>query len=495
MQLTLSDVVRFCDGVYTGTEDIWDKMHALPLRGVSIDSRTVRPGDLFIPLVGTRHDGHDFALEALSKGARASLWQKDHGNPPAHQPFVIVENTLRSLKSLAMMVRNVSDVRVVAVTGSNGKTTTRTFIASVLSRRYRTHQSIGNFNNEIGLPLSILNMPDDTEVLVLEMGMNHEGEIASLSKLARPDQAIITNVGEAHIGYLGSREAIARAKSEIVLGMGSGGTLYIPYGERCGEALVRKSPYIQSFSGRILSCGLLHPADHGEMGGDAGTGPDRAPKDGPDVWGRLLEDKGLFGSTWEVGFRAESGRADTLTLKLLGSFYGHNALYAYAVGRYFGLSGDEIAQGLLEVLPPKGRMTVYTSPRGALFIDDSYNANPSSLRAALDSLIRLDGYDKKVLALGDFGELGAHEAALYAELARGPWWSSLHVLLYGERVAKLYELLKGLTRPKTLAWYDREEDFVSALERYDRPRVALLFKASRAAGFDRLVASLLGGSS
>jgi len=487
VQLTLKDVVRFCDGVYTGTEEMWEALARRPFSGVSIDSRTVRPGDLFVPLVGTRHDGHDFVLEALHKGAYASLWQDDHGAPPADQPVVVVSHTLRALQSLAMMVRNLKGVQVVAVTGSNGKTTTRTLIAAVLAQRFRTHQSIGNYNNEIGLPLSILNMPDDTEVLVLEMGMNHEGEISVLSKLARPDLAVITNIGEAHIGYLGSREAIARAKSEIVVGMRQGGTLYIPYGEAYGEHLLRKSTYIRVFAGEVLSVGII---------GDRGDTPRRGlsfePNDGPDVWGRLIADEGLLGTTWEAGFRYPKAPVDMFTLKLFGTFYGHNALYAYAIGRFYGLTGEEIAQGLKRVLPPKGRMQVQTSRKGSLVIDDTYNANPSSLRAALQALLRLEGYEK-VLVLGDFGELGEHEQALYASLARLPGWEALHVFLYGERVAAFKTLLQTFARPKTLYHCDREEALVAHITRMDRPQVALLFKASRAARFDRFVAQLLGG--
>lgn len=492
MQLTLKDVVRFCDGVYTGTEEKWEVLAGRPFSGVSIDSRTVRPGDLFVPFVGTRHDGHDFVLEALQRGAYASLWQDDHGAPPIDQPIVVVQHTLQALQTLALMVRNLKGVQVVAVTGSNGKTTTRTLIASVLAQRFRTYQSIGNYNNELGLPLSILNMPDDTEVLVLEMGMNHEGEISVLSKLARPDLAVITNIGEAHIGYLGSREAIARAKSEIVVGMGQGGTLYLPYGEVYGEHLLRKSPYIRAFSGHVVSVGLI--GDIGDTHAHALSlkSHDGPSDDGPDVWGRLLADEGLLGTTWAAGFRAQKERIDTFALKLFGTFYGHNALYAYAIGRFYGLSGEAIARGLKSVSPPQGRMHVRTSPQGALVIDDTYNANPSSLRAALQALVRLEGYEK-VLVLGDFGELGQHEQALYESLAHMSEWNDVHVFLYGERVAALATLLKTLARPKTLHLFDSEEALMAHITPLDRPHVALLFKASRAARFDRFVAQLLGG--
>ena len=196
--------------------------------GVSTDTRKPMPNRLFVPLVGTRFDGHDFLTEAVKQGAAAALWQRDHPLPETPPiPLILVDDTLKALQELAAAVRRQWEIPVVGVTGSNGKTTTKELIAGVLSSRYRVHKTEGNLNNHIGLPLTLLSAPPDAEAAVVEMGMNHRGEIALLSRLAAPDIGVITNVGDAHLEFLGSREGIAEAKLEIREGLSEEGTLII----------------------------------------------------------------------------------------------------------------------------------------------------------------------------------------------------------------------------------------------------------------------------
>ena len=195
------------------------------IQGVTIDSRKIQPGNLFIPFKGEHSDGHNYVEAALKSGAAAALWQKDVPNPPANLPILIVEDTLEAIQELARSYRNEFDVKVVGITGSNGKTTVKDMTANLLSLQYRVKKTEGNYNNHLGMPLTILALDEDTEIAVLEMGMSGKGEIEFLTKLARPNVAIITNIGEAHLQDLGSREAIAEAKLEIVQGLQDDGLL------------------------------------------------------------------------------------------------------------------------------------------------------------------------------------------------------------------------------------------------------------------------------
>src|SRR5699024_11182503 len=202
----------------------------MEIRQVMTDSRQFSANSLFIPIVGERFDGHQFLAQAIENGAVAVLWDEKHKIPEAYLEkvsFFIVEDTLKAMKHLAQAYRQLVSPIVIGITGSNGKTTTKDLVYATLHQAYRSHKTEGNFNNEIGLPLTILSMPRDTEVLILEMGMNHFHEIERLSKLSQPDYAIITNIGESHIEYLGSREGIAKAKLEIKTGLKESGNLLI----------------------------------------------------------------------------------------------------------------------------------------------------------------------------------------------------------------------------------------------------------------------------
>lgn len=200
-----------------------DAFRDVVITGVCFDTRQIKSGDLFVPFVGNVRDGHEFVSQAREMGAVATFWQKDVPNPPKDFPVILVEDTLLALQELAAKYIQQVKPKVIAITGSNGKTTTKDIMAAIVETTYKVHYTGGNFNNHIGLPYTILTMPEDTEVAVLEMGMNHRHEIEVLSKIAKPDIAIITNIGEAHIEYLGSREEIAKAKLEITAGLNPSG--------------------------------------------------------------------------------------------------------------------------------------------------------------------------------------------------------------------------------------------------------------------------------
>src|SRR6476620_10523356 len=243
---TLKQIHEMIGGLNPITE--WESVN---ISGVSIDSRKVTANNLFVPLLGEQVDGHHYVEKAMNQGAAAALWQQNVPNPPKDFPIILVENTEVALQELARAYRQQLSVKVIGVTGSNGKTTTKDMTAALLATTYKVHKTSGNYNNQLGLPLTILSIQEDTEVAVLEMGMSSRGEIEFLSKLARPDMAIITNIGESHLLDLGSREEIAKAKLEIIEGLVDGGTL-IYYGD---EPLLRDRAEGRLDHLRVLSFG------------------------------------------------------------------------------------------------------------------------------------------------------------------------------------------------------------------------------------------------
>ena len=364
---------------------------AVTVMGVSTDSRAIKNGNLFIPLVGEQFDGHRFVEAALRNGASAFLWGTGEEVPSelATVPHVLVKDTLVALQNLAKAYRSELALKVVGVTGSNGKTTTKEMIALVLSQRFRTHKSLGNLNNHIGLPQSILNMPDDTEVAVFEMGMNHAGEIARLAEIAKPDVGVITLIGEAHIGLLGSRVGIAQAKWELIEALPTGGAAFLPAEE----------PLLETLS-------LPHSVAAYTFGEAAAA----------DV--RLLDyvasPPALANIDVAVGDRLGAA-AGTIELPILGRHLANDALAAIAVGKWFGVSLAESARALAEYRADPLRLSVMTLGDRLFLINDAYNAAPASIEGAFGVIKELPA-DVRIVVLGDMLELGEHAEDLHRKV-------------------------------------------------------------------------------
>lgn len=341
--------------------------------GVSIDSRTVSGGDLFIAIKGETFDGHDFLESALEKAGGAIVHNRT-GPLPGGKALIYVNDTLRSLQDLAHFVRIKRDVPVVAVTGSNGKTTTKEMISAILSQRYKTLKTAGNFNNHIGLPLTLLKLEPDDEMIVLEMGMNAAGEIRRLCEIAAPSHGVITNIGLAHVGRLGSREAVRDAKLEILDG------LSVAVVNADDDFLVEGISSAENFSGRIITFGINNDAlvmavniSMTENGSDF-----------------MLEIK-------------DSGRLQ-VSLNIHGLFNVYNALAAAAVSFHFGLSINEIKQALETCTGFPMRFEMIKKG-GYTVINDSYNANPSSMKESLRELVLVGAAGRIVAVLGNMNEL------------------------------------------------------------------------------------------
>lgn len=400
--LTLRELVQATGGLVLQGEP------GEPFTGVSTDSRTLTPGDLFIPLVGERFDGHRFLTEALTAGAAGLLLAPGPGSPPAarlqavglglplsiggRRPFVVgVEDTLAALHRLAGYYRSRFRLPVVGVTGSVGKTTTKDLIAAVLATKWQTVATRGNRNNEVGLPLTVFSLDHGTEAACFELGMRGPGQIRELAAIVRPTIGVVTNVGETHLELLGTRENIARAKAELIEALPPDGTAVLNADDPRVAAMeeVSQAP--------VVRYGVIQP------------GEDPVARR-LDVAGEGIRSFGVHG----VRFTAVAGgRRFTVELPLPGVHNASNALAAAAVGCALHLSPEEIVRGLGQAKPGEMRLQTRRGRDGFLVIDDAYNASPASVRAALTLLGESRSGGAVVAILGDMLELGEGAAAAH----------------------------------------------------------------------------------
>ncbi|MGE0362362.1 MAG: UDP-N-acetylmuramoyl-tripeptide--D-alanyl-D-alanine ligase [Vicinamibacterales bacterium] len=370
------------------------------LGAVAIDSRRLSPGDLFFAIAAAR-DGHEFVPAALARGAAGVVVQRPLAVPDGAGDPVIVEvaDTLRALQDLARAVRRASGARVVAITGSAGKTTTKDAIAAVLAARYTVVKNRGNLNNHLGLPISLVELRSAPDVAVMELGMNHAGEIRVLVDIAQPDVRVWTNVGDAHLGYFGTRAAIADAKAEILEQAGRDTLLVC----NADDPLVMARA--AAFPGRVVTFGL-----------SAGAA----------VRAAAVDDRGVAGTAAEVTTAA--GRV-LLTIALPGRGHLMNALAAAAVGVELGVALPDIAARLATLTAAEHRGAVLRTPAGATVIDDSYNSSPSALRRSLEVLAASRPSGRRVAVLGEMLELGDASGALHEACGRAAAAAGVELLI------------------------------------------------------------------
>src|SRR6476620_11737194 len=383
---------------------------------VSTDSRTIKPGELFVALRGENFEGHDFIEASAKAGATGALVDLNWaGNVPNNFALLRASDTLQAYQTLAAGYRRSLALKVLAITGSNGKTSTKDFAASVLARRFRVTKTEGNFNNHVGLPRTILEASSGDEVAVWEIGMNHPGEIAALAKIASPDAAIITNIGVAHIEFMGSREAIAAEKGALAEAIEPQGTVI----------LNADDPFSEGIAARTRAKVVLA----GTTGGAV----------------RAIEIRqSAEGSEFTIVEGAHRCRAQ---LTVAGSHMVQNALLAVAAGRVFGLSIEECAAGLAAAPLTKARLQI-KEIGGVQFLDDSYNANPDSMKAALRTLVELDTEGKRIAVLGVDQLITIGDAAeLIAEGART---AGLDKVLSARSTGEAAKLLGEIAEPGDL---------------------------------------------
>lgn len=441
-----------------GLNDI-SAYESIEIHGVSIDSRNISSQNLFVPLNGEHVNGHQYVEKAVLQGAGASLWQEDEPNPP-DVPLVIVKDTLKALQQLAEEYRKQMTIKVVGITGSNGKTTTKDITAALLGTTYKVHKTSGNFNNHIGLPLTILSMKEDTEAAVLEMGMSSRGEIEFLSKLSRPDVAIITNIGESHLLDLGSREEIANAKLEIVSGLDESGTL-IYHGD---EPLLRSQIKAGGSRRRFLSFGR----------GDTN-----------DLYPISIE-QGQDSTSFTL-----NGTRDEFTIPVLGNHNVLNALAAILAARELQVDEASIRKGLKHFRLTNMRMEMVEGLRGERIINDAYNASPTSMKAAIELIEGLTGFRNKYLVLGDMLELGPQERDFHEKIGE---------LISPEKISKVFtfgELGKAIAQGAArrfsngnLFTFQDKDQLIEELRKHTEANDLILVKASRGMKMEEVVQAL-----
>jgi len=363
-----------------------------PFAGISIDSRTIVADDLFVAVKGDVHDGHSFASDVIEHGVGGLIINKDQADA---QPgrlcqkkgivCIAVSDTTKALGDLAAFQRRRSNAAVVAITGSNGKTTTRTMTAAVVAQCFNTLSTVGNLNNEIGLPLTLLNLNPDHQWAVVELGINRPGEIERLGAICAPDIGLITNIGPAHLEELGSIDGVMEAKGELLNKIKPGGTAVLNADDQKLMQLADKA------SSRLLLFGLSENAL---------------------VRANSVQPKGL-GLSFTLMLPSKS---ITIDLATPGNFMVSNALAAAAVGHLLGASAADIKAGLEGFQPVKGRLNLHQTPKGVNIIDDTYNANPGSMGAAITTLRSLKENNRGTLIIGDMLELGDHSKALHRQI-------------------------------------------------------------------------------
>jgi UDP-N-acetylmuramoyl-tripeptide--D-alanyl-D-alanine ligase len=422
--------------------------------GVQIDSRKIKPGDLFVAFKGERVDGHDYLADAEARGAAGALVER---KVKSDLPQVQVENAELALGDLASAVRAQRNARVIGITGSNGKTTVKMLTASILSRHGRTHFSTGSFNNEIGLPLTLLWMPEDTEYAVLEMGAGKPGDIDYLAAIARPDIGLVNLIAPAHLERMGTIEMVAETKGALYRALPADGVAII----NADDAFA--SFFVGLAGGRkVLRFGLDNKADIGA-----------------DILDQRVDGSHFLLST-------PHGDAE-VQLPLPGRHNIANALAASAIAIALDVPLDTIVEGLEQAAAVEGRLKRIVMPAGWTLIDDSYNANPSSMHAAIDTLALAEG--ERWLVLGDMAELGADARALHAGVGRHAHERGIQKLFaVGPLNAAAVEAFGAGG-----AHYPDKTVLINALQAQLHAGVTCLVKGSHSSAMEHVVAALKNG--
>ena len=430
----------------------------LTVSGISTDTRKIKPGELFLALKGEHFDGHHFLHEAVKAGAAALLVMEEIGVDD-ETPLIRTDDTLEAFGAIARSHRQRFKAPVIGITGSNGKTTTKDLVAAVLSQRFTVVKTKANYNNEIGLPLTLLEMDQRTEAVVVEMGMRGLGQIRNLADIAEPEIGVITNIGQAHLELLGSQANIAKAKGELLESLPPNGI----------AVLNGDDPWIRQMSiphqVRPLWFGLNGP--------------------GLDYQGFITQCSGQ-GLRFQVD---NNGDKFEISLPLPGRLNVYNALAAVAVGRILGLSIPEIRQGLAAPALTGRRLKVLNHNQLRI-IDDTYNASPASVKAALEVLCGLSGPGKKIAVLADMLELG--EASISSHFDVGVYAAELgvdHLLAYGELARKYVEGFTSIT-PGKAEYFSNKPELFQILKEIICPGDSVLVKGSRSMKMEEVVEAL-----
>lgn len=455
-QMSLKEIAAACGGTYFGK----DEFAAREVTGVAIDSRKIETGFLFVPIKGARVDGHDFIPQVIEKGALATLSEKPLGN--VSFPYILVESAPQALKDIARHYRQALGIKVVGISGSVGKTSTKEMIASVLAQKYHVLKTEGNFNNEIGLPLTVFRIREEHEVAVLEMGISDFGEMDRLAAIAQPDICVITNIGYCHLEQLGDRLGVLRAKTEMFRHMHHGGDVIL-----------------NGDDDMLVHAEVPEHASSFFFGRSSQSG----------IYASDVEDLGLRGTACTIHLPSGTLRA---IIPIPGAHMVYNALAGAAVGMRLGLSLDEIRSGIEALRPVSGRNNIIETEHYML-IDDCYNANPVSMKASIDVLTCALG--RKVAILGDMFELGANEKEMHYEVGVYAAQKAIDVLIcIGTLAQQIAEGAKSIHHNDDfhpeIHYFATKEEFLQHREELLTDGDSILIKASHGMEFPVIVEAL-----
>lgn len=448
MKCTIEQIAKWAKG------QLINHQHQL-VTNVVIDTRQVVKGSLFVPFKGQKVDGHQFVEQAFDKGAVVALWEKGTPNMPNNQPLIIVDNTLNSLQAIASAYLSTLSTKIIAITGSNGKTTTKDMISTVLASQYHVQKTQGNYNNEIGVPLTVLSIEPSTDYAIIEMGMDDFGQISDLSHLVKPDIAVITNIGESHLQQLGSREGIAKAKSEIIEALNPQG-LFLYNGDEPLLVNLHQQPYEFDTVRYGLSTNNQIIAEN-------------------------INEHNLMTS-----FEVNQVRYQ---LPVLGKHNVYNALAAIIIGQYVGLTVKQIATALMQLELTPMRMQVTKGIGDTLLINDAYNASPTSMKAAIDTLSNLK-QSCKILIVADMLELGEDEISLHQEIGHYLNNQAIDIVLtYGSLAQTIHHILLNHSQINSQYFEDKQQ-LIDYIKPYLGSDTVILAKGSRGMRMEEILDAL-----
>lgn len=452
--LTLEHIAEACHGQYFGTE----KMKTECVVSITTDSRKTEPGCLFVPIAGARADGHDYIGQVMEAGALCTLSEKilEH----AQFPYIKVESTLQAVKDIAAYYLKQLELPVVAVTGSVGKTSTKEMIAAVLAQKFRVLKTLGNFNNELGLPLTVFRLRQEDEIAVLEMGISDFGEMHRLASVARPNTCVITNIGTCHLENLGDRDGVFRAKTEVFEHLQENAAVILN-GDDDKLAAVSE---VQGRKPVFFGMNSSYP-----------------------VYADEIERKGLKGIACRIHTPKGSFQ---VTIPIPGQHMVYNALAGTAVGLTYDMELSQIQAGIESLQPLSGRFHIIDTKKYTI-IDDCYNANPMSMKASIQIL--QDALNRKTAILGDMGELGTDEEKLHAEVGEFAGCCDLDLLIcvgpLSEHMA-CAAIEAGCGTKLKVLHFDTREAAMQELDKLLKPGDTILVKASHYMHFEKIVEEL-----